>query len=254
MLGSKFAQKVNLEEKKKIIELFEQARKDESLVILEGFHPLKHALRFGAHILHAYTENLADVLSVAESLAADITGDLENKLKEIPKDIYQRLSPRPLSTGIIAIADRPKNSPKNIGKSDGLIVYLDNPRNLKNVGAVIRVAAAAGAAAVVTNGEVNPWHPICVRASAGLHFALPVIRTENAPPAFGQPVIVFDPAGRDLQGFKMPEDCVLVFGSERRGVSQSIKENADKILRIPMKEKVSSLNLATSVAVALYHS
>jgi len=48
-----------------------------------------------------------------------------------------------------------------------------------NVGACVRVAAAAGAAAVLTTGENDPWFPDAVRGAAGLHFALPVAAVEG---------------------------------------------------------------------------
>nr|MBA3583830.1 rRNA methyltransferase [Gemmatimonadota bacterium] len=44
----------------------------------------------------------------------------------------------------------------------------------------------------------------------------------------------------------------LAFGSERRGLSGAILDRADLVVGIPMREGVSSLNLVTAVAVALY--
>ena len=50
-----------------------------------------------------------------------------------------------------------------------------------NMGACVRVAAAADAAAVLTTGSNDPWHPEALRGAAGLHFALPVARVESLP-------------------------------------------------------------------------
>ncbi len=60
-------------------------------------------------------------------------------------------------------------------------MLLEDPRHFGNLGAVIRVAAAAEAAGVLTTGRQDPWDPVAVRGSAGLHFALPVARLEHLP-------------------------------------------------------------------------
>ncbi len=120
-----------------------------------------------------------------------------------------------------------------------------------NMGACVRVAAAADAAAVLTTGRNDPWHPDAVRGAAGLHFALPVAAVEE-PPQGGRPLIALDPDGDPLRPGELPPRAVLAFGAERHGLSPELLSRADARLRIPMKEGVSSLNLATSVAAVLF--
>ena len=50
-----------------------------------------------------------------------------------------------------------------------------------NMGACVRVAAAADAAGVLTTGDNDPWHPDALRGAAGLHYALPVAGDRGAP-------------------------------------------------------------------------
>ena len=128
------------------------------------------------------------------------------------------------------------------------MVLLDAPRHPGNVGAAVRVAAAAGAAGVLVTGARDPWAPAALRGSAGLHFALPVGRVD-APPA-GRPLVAVDPGGAPLA--TLPDDAVLAFGSERHGLGAALLARADARVGIPMRPGVSSLNLATAVAVALY--
>jgi TrmH family RNA methyltransferase len=73
-----------------------------------------------------------------------------------------------------------------------------------------------------------------------------------APAEVPGPVIAFDPAGEDLRGVRVPDGAVLAFGSERHGLSAAVRDRAERLVAIPMRERVSSYNLATSVAVALY--
>jgi RNA methyltransferase, TrmH family len=131
-------------------------------------------------------------------------------------------------------------------------VLLDNPRNLGNFGAVIRVAAGLGAGGVVSLGDVDPWHPNVLRGSAGLHFALPVARLGGVDEVRGT-VIAFDAGGRALRDVRIPDDAVLAFGSERHGLSPEVRDRADLVVSLPMRPKVSSYNLTTSVAMGLYH-
>jgi TrmH family RNA methyltransferase len=130
-------------------------------------------------------------------------------------------------------------------------VLLDRPRQLGNVGACVRVAAAAGAAAVLTTGPADPWHPDALRGSAGLHFALPVARVD-APPDTDRPLIALDPAGEPLR--ELPDRPLLAFGSERHGLSAELLARADARVALPMRPGVSSLNLATAVAAILYRT
>jgi TrmH family RNA methyltransferase len=131
------------------------------------------------------------------------------------------------------------------------VVLLEDPRNMGNVGACVRVAAAAGAAAVLTTGENDPWLPDAVRGAAGLHFALPVAAVESLPES-DRPLLALDPDGEELRPGMLPPRAVLAFGTERHGISSELLDRADARVAIPMREGVSSLNLATSVAVVLF--
>jgi TrmH family RNA methyltransferase len=131
-------------------------------------------------------------------------------------------------------------------------VLLEAPARLGNIGAVVRVAAAAGAAAVLTTGPHDPWHPAALRGSAGLHFALPVAQIEALPPGGARPLWAIDPDGEPVRPGTIPDRAILAFGSERRGLSAALLAAADRRVAIPMRAGVSSLNLGSAVAVILY--
>ncbi|MEU1624049.1 RNA methyltransferase [Streptomyces sp. NPDC020096] len=225
-------------------------------VLLDGFHALKHALRFGADVRLALTSDMAAVRALSESLASDITDRLGSIAQEVPAKVLRELVPRAHPTGIAALATRPSTQ-ANVETLNRLprptpIVVLDNPRNLGNVGAVIRLAAGFAATGVITTGDADPWHPNAVRASAGLHFATAVERLDPAGLPQG-PLYVLDPEGEDIRSIVIPDDALLVFGSERHGVSAQLRGQATKLLAVPMRPQVSSFNLATSVAMGLFH-
>jgi tRNA G18 (ribose-2'-O)-methylase SpoU len=228
----------------------------EDTVLLDGFHALKHALRFGAEVPVAVTADRAAALALADELAPDVRPALAGLLAEVEHAAYASLVPRPHPTAVAALAVRPSraahlarlaHSPRTAP-----VVVLDQPRNLGNAGAVIRLAAGFGATGVVTTGTLDPWHPTVVRGGAGLHFATAVERLEVADLPFG-PVFALDPEGDDIRGVRLPDDAVLAFGSERSGLSPELRARADHLLSLPMRPQVSSYNLATSVAMTLYH-
>ncbi|MFI7322545.1 TrmH family RNA methyltransferase [Streptomyces venezuelae] len=228
----------------------------ETSVLLDGFHAIKHALRFGARVPVALTSDRPAVLALADELAPDVKDALDGLLAQVPDDRLRALVPRLHPTAVAALAVRPSRAANlealHRPSRSAPIVVLDDPRNLGNAGAVIRLAAGFGATGVVTTGTLDPWHPTVVRGGAGLHFATAVERMDVAelPPG---PVFALDAEGEDIRGLKLPDDAVLAFGSERSGLSAALRERADHLVSLPMRPQVSSYNLATSVGMALFH-
>ncbi|GAA3881219.1 RNA methyltransferase [Saccharothrix violaceirubra] len=222
-------------------------------VLLEGFHAVKHALRFGAHVDPLLVLDLDATLDLARSHAPDLVDEFAARAEPATSAGFARVlgHARSHPTGVVGVADRPSAADPLVGRSTP-VVLLDNPRNLGNFGAVIRVAAGLGAGGVVSTGEVDPWHPNVVRGSAGLHFAVPVGRVADVGLIRGE-VVAFDAGGADLRDVRLPDDAVLAFGSERHGLSPAVRDRADRVVSLPMRERVSSYNLTTSVAMALYH-
>lgn len=235
-------------------ERFRRARKDPDLAVLEGLHALKHALRFGADVLEAATADPVALARLAEELAPDLAGSIGALVRPVPADVFASLAPVQPATGVVAVARRP--AAPDVGRllalaADGPVVLLEGPTHPGNVGAVVRVAAAAGAAGVLTTGRLDPWWPAALRGSAGLHFALPVARV-GALPDTGRPLVALDPAGEPLTRGSLPAGAVLAFGTERGGLSAELRERAVWLVALPMRPGVSSLNLATAVAAVLY--
>jgi TrmH family RNA methyltransferase len=222
-------------------------------VVLEGFHALKHALRFGAVIEEVVSPEPAAVVRLAEDLAPELAGRLASIVHPVSQALFRTLAAVPPRTGVLALARRPSTDLPAIlgGTGAEWTVLLDRPSNLGNVGAVVRVAAAAGAGAVLTTGPLDPWHPAALRGSAGLHFALPVVGLAELPPLTRE-IVGLDPAGEPLHPASITQGAILAFGSERGGLSPEVLARAGRRLSIPMRAGVSSLNLATAVAVVLY--
>jgi TrmH family RNA methyltransferase len=223
-----------------------RARRDPELVILEGFHAVKHAVRFGAELLGVWTADVSEVAALVARLAPDIALDPA----VVEAEELAKIVPR---AQVLAVARRPSQlDPDGIVAQAGPapVILLEEPRHLGNLGACVRVAAAAGAAGVITTGIQDPWHPDALRGSAGLHFALPVARSRVIRTG-DRPLIALDPEGEPLSA-AVPERAILAFGTERDGLSDELLARADARLALPMSPGVSSLNLATAVSGVLF--
>ncbi len=224
-----------------------RARRDRSLAVLEGFHAVKHALRFGAELLGCWTADRDELLALRDRLAPDVAlaptvVDAAELAAVVPRAQVVAVARRPAQPDPAALLAAPGPAP---------VILLEDPRHLGNLGACVRVAAAAGAVGVLTTGRQDPWHPDALRGSAGLHFAVPVARV-RLPEALGRPLLALDPGGQPLLGARVPDRPVLAFGTERDGLSKALLERADARLALPMRAGVSSLNLATAVSGVLF--
>ncbi len=221
--------------------------------MLEGFHALKHALRFGAEVEEVVAADADGLEELAAELAPDLRGMLAGRATPVAREVLAELVPQAPRTGVVAIARRPAVDVGAVlaAPMAAPIVLLEDPRTMGNMGACVRVAAAADAAAVLTTGDNDPWHPDALRAAAGLHFALPVAGVPRLPDT-ERPLIAIDPDGEGLRPADLPPGAILAFGTERHGLSGELLDRADARLGIPMRPGVSSLNLATAVAAVLF--
>ncbi len=129
-----------------------------------------------------------------------------------------------------------------------LLVPFQDP---ENVGAVVRSAAAFGAAEVILLAEsAHPFHPKALRASGGA--ALEVVFREG--PALSElpedlPILSLSAEGTPLQSAEFPPAFGLLAGMEGPGLPERWRRRS---LRIPIRPEVESLNAAAAVSVALY--
>jgi TrmH family RNA methyltransferase len=232
---------------------FRAARSDPELALLEGFHAVKHAIRFGAELLALVGTDAAAAGGLADALAPDLRNRFAASLRVVSPETFANLAPRPPRTGLLGIARRPHVdvSAALASPEQRPVVLLEDPRNLGNIGACVRVAAAADAEAVLTTGAQDPWRPEVLRGAAGLHFALPVVRITEPGPHDRQ-LIAIDPTGDPFDPVRMHPRAILAFGTERHGIGERLLARAEHRMSIPMRPGVSSLNLATSVAAVLF--
>jgi TrmH family RNA methyltransferase len=165
--------------------------------------------------------------------------------------------------GLVAVCDLPGSSADRLAaEPPRLAVALAGINDPGNAGTVLRTADACGAGAVVFgSGSVDPFGGKVVRSGAGSHFHLDVIRSaplaELLPDlqAAGATVLAADGGGEvalpDVAD-RLAGSVVWLFGNEARGVPAELAALADARVRIPMRGRAESLNLAAAAAICLY--
>jgi TrmH family RNA methyltransferase len=234
-----------------VIDLFQRARKDQSLAVIEGIQALKHAVRFDAEIMQILSSDIALIRRLINDIAPDASKKILSQIEVVEESTFNKLSPQPPRTKVIALAKRRRYTGTDLDPAKPL-VFLEDPRDLENIGAVIRVCAAADIAGVCISGPADVWHPAVIRGAAGLQYALPVLNDTLEAVCAKREVISLDPSGETIQNTVIQKGAVLIFGTERYGISNELLKRSDATVRLPMKAGVSSLNLATSVAATLY--
>jgi TrmH family RNA methyltransferase len=138
-------------------------------------------------------------------------------------------------------------------------VALVAPQDPGNLGAVLRTIDAVGASGLLLlDGGVDALHPAAVRASMGAVFHRPVVSASFADflswaRAGGRQLIATSARGRgDFRAAEYALPLVLLLGSEREGLSAGQIAASDALVRLPMRGRITSLNLAVAAGVLLY--
>ncbi|MCS7059544.1 MAG: RNA methyltransferase [Anaerolineae bacterium] len=178
----------------------------------------------------------------------------------LSSEVFDSIADKDSPQSIVAIAhqrttDLAELSPANMAWGVALVA----PQDPGNVGSILRTMNAVGAGALILiDSAVDPYHPTCIRASMGALFWHPVTRA-----TFGQFATWASKQGYHILGTSVhgtvdyrqadyTPPLVLLMGSEREGLSERQEEICRQLVRLPMRGRVSSLNLSVATGVMLY--
>ena len=146
------------------------------------------------------------------------------------------------------------------GMSSASVVILDQATDPRNIGAVMRTAAAFGALGVIVQDKHAPDITASMaKAASGAVERLPYVKVTNISRTLEQLkaaefwCVGFDGHTDDTLNAKhLKGRNVLVLGAEGAGLRRMTRENCDLVVKIPMTDAVESLNLSNAAAIALY--
>ncbi|MGX5695071.1 TrmH family RNA methyltransferase [Agromyces soli] len=176
----------------------------------------------------------------------------------------ERITGYRVHRGALAAFERPElPDPAELLAGARRVVVLEDIVDHTNVGAIFRSVAGLGADAVLVSARcADPLYRRSVRVSMGTVFQVPWTRLPDWPRAapllheHGFEIAALALADdavslRDLAAAP-PERLALVFGAEGDGLSRRALAAADRVVTIPMRHGVDSLNVAAAAAVVLY--
>lgn len=235
-------------------------RRKAKLFLVEGENSVEAAVATGAatdvYVTEAAAARYEEILRTA--------GYLNVYVHPITEKASRALSDTVTSTGIFAVCKPVLWRTRDVLKRPRLVAVPVETRDPGNAGTLIRIADAVGADGLVFAGEtVDPQAPKVVRSSAGSLFHVPVARDVNVHGVVGQlqqqglTVLATGADGEvslDDAEELLAQPTAWLFGNEAHGLSGNIAARADYRVRIPIRGRAESLNLATAAAICMYES
>ncbi len=246
----------SLNERKRLRALLRRKeRQKRGLLIAEGIRVVRDLLDAGHPVLQGlFVEDGRDDPAIDAIVQRLRTGGVN--CEAVPAADLAEFADTVTPQGILVVAEIPRGRWEDLAHLRLLVV--DGVQDPGNLGTLVRTAEALGAAGVlVLPGTTDPWSPRAVRAAAGACFRLPVLeldhreaieglRARNVPlwasAADGEPYRRGDPA---------PPRVAIAVGNEGAGLSEQIRNAADRTVGIEQSRAADSLNVAAAAAILL---
>jgi RNA methyltransferase, TrmH family len=236
-----------------------KARAAEGMFLVEGTF----------HIGAAFEANapLEYILYSPKLLRGDFASKLITQLKEknvevleVSPEIMDGLSDKENPAGILAVVRQQKLDLSSLTISpSSLFVAIVSPQDPGNVGSILRTIDAADAGALVLlDGGVDAYYPSAVRAAMGAHFWKPIVESkfsEFVDWAKKNSMAIYGSSAHAKLDYRKAEyklPCALLLGSEREGLTKEQMSASDQVVGLPMRGRVTSLNLAVAAGILIY--
>lgn len=237
-----------------------KTRAETGLFVVEGIRHVAEALEAGAPVEY--------LIYSPEMLTSPFARELveHQRRRGLPVHsatpaVYESLSERENPTGLLAVVRQQRRrlaelSPANFQWGVAAVA----PQDPGNVGTLIRTVDAVGAGGLLLlDAGVDPYHPSAVRASLGSLFWVPVANASFAEFAAWSQQHAYHVYGTSAKGRvdyqavdRYERPAILLLGSEREGLTPEQLAVCEQVIRLPMRGRATSLNLAVAAGVLLY--
>ena len=231
-----------------------KARRESGSFLVEGIHHVGEAVEAGWEVEAVlYAPDL-----LISKFAHDLITRLRMKPQPVSAQVMESLADKDNPQGILAIVRQRQIEMKDLG-SIGTAAALVSPQDPGNVGTILRTLDAVGAdALLLLDGGVELYHPTVVRSSMGTIFWKPVVQAsfdEFVTWAHQGKYQLIGTSARgevDYQTLVPKHPWILTLGNEQKGLAAAQTSACDVVVSLPMKGRVSSLNLAVAAGILLY--
>ena len=182
-------------------------------------------------------------------------------------ELFAGLSDRDEPSEIMITARAPRVPlPEASLDRDSIVVVFDRPSDCGNLGSLVRTANAFGVSLVVTHGHcVDAFDPKTIRSSLGAVFHTPIAHAESFPELeqwisraredLGLSLVGTDSTGAvPLGEANLRPPVAIALGNEAKGMSVNLKGLVDRVVSIPMRGNVNSLNVACAGSILLWEA
>lgn len=222
-------------------------------ILLDGLHLLEDAVQAGVRIDGVLTDERH--VQTVRSLVPPAT-----TVHVASTDAAAGASPVRAPTGVVSVASwTPQPAGAMLAARDGLYIGVVGVQDPGNVGNIIRSADALGASGVLAlDGTADPGGWKALRGAMGSTFRLPVgtgATDDVLTQARAHGIVVAATVvsgGIPLRAHSLALPSLVLVGSEGAGLPQSLVDDADLRLTIPMRSRANSLNAATTAAIAIW--
>jgi TrmH family RNA methyltransferase len=230
------------------------------LLLLDGTHLVADALASGLELRHV-------MISAAAVLDEDLRPLLEQMWRdhvdvvEASAPVMSAVSPVRTASSVVALAVPPRAG-SLFAAEPAMVVIVCDVQDPGNLGAVARVAEAAGASGLFVTGQsADPFGWKALRGSMGSALRLPIaiertpgVAVEEARRHGCRIVATVPRDGDPLFGADLAGPIAVLIGSEGAGLGADLIRGADQRITVPMQAAVESLNAAVTAAVVLYEA
>ncbi len=247
---------------KEIIHLQEKSRvrKNKGLFIIEGIREISLVLKSDFEIK---TLLFCDEIISLKNIKILINDIISFEIIEISKEVYQKLSHRKTTEGIIAIAFIKELSLNKLKLSaTPLILVAEAPEKPGNIGALLRTADAANLdAVIIANPKTDLYNPNIIRSSVGCIFTTQIATgtTDEILTFLNHNQIkiyaaALDPDSENYTLLNFKGSSAIVVGTEATGLNDIWLENSTNKIIIPMEGEIDSLNVSVSAAILIFEA
>jgi TrmH family RNA methyltransferase len=235
-----------------------KARDEQGRYLIEGIRPVAEAIQCGAPLEMLIVA--PDLLSSAFAHDVITTYAAEGgKILTVSAAVFTSLTEKEHPQGLAAVGHIRYTPLSELPPATVGWVALVEVADPGNLGTVLRTADGAGFSGVILVGTTtDPFDPAAVRASMGALFSQPIVRTDwrDLLAWCRQRQITLvgssDRGACDYRTAPYSRPLVLVLGSERHGLSDEQLADCDLVVRIPMRGRSDSLNLAVAAGILMY--